>query len=413
MQYKLLTLDSADFNKKTVLVRLDLNVPVLDGKITDFSRIDSILPTLTELIEKKAKVIILSHFGRPKGKVNTDYSLHFIREVLEERLKTDVAFFPATAEQTSFENVKSYLSDSNQASVVLLENLRFYAEEEANDPFFAKKLASLGVCYVNDAFSVSHRAHASTEGVTKFLPSYAGRHLQSEIEALQSVLGSPKKPVMAIIGGSKVSTKIDVLNHLVKIVDHLVVGGGMANTFLAAQGKQIGQSLYEKEYQETALRILAEAEKTGCQILLPHDVIIASSIKDKSGAMSVSADNVPDDQMILDIGESSVEEIKQVLFKCNSLLWNGPLGAFEYEPFDQATLSIAHAANIATQENGLVSVAGGGDTLAALEKAGVKEKMTHVSTAGGAFLEWIEGKTLPGIKPLFSEQKAIHKNNHG
>ena len=390
------TLDQADVSGKRVLVRADLNVPMKDGRVTDATRIERLAPTIKDLIAKKAKVIVISHFDRPKGKRVPEMSLRPIAPVLAKVIGANVAF----ADDCIGPEAKKIVDSLQPGEVALLENLRYHNGEEANEASFVKEIAALGDVYVNDAFSAAHRAHASTEGLAYVLPAYAGRQMQAELEALTLALEHPKKPVMAIVGGAKISTKLDVLNHLVEKVDMLVIGGGMANTFLNAQGVNIGKSLCEHDLAETARAILAKAKTSGCEVILPTDAVVAEGLKEGVTSAVVDINAVPADKMILDIGPVSAAALAAKLGTCKTLLWNGPLGAFEIKPFDAGTNIIALAAAVLTQKKVLVSVAGGGDTVAALNAAGVADKLTYVSTAGGAFLEWMEGKELPGIKAL-------------
>lgn len=390
------TLDQAEVSGKRVLVRADLNVPMKDGRVTDATRIERLAPTIKDLIAKKAKVIVISHFDRPKGKRVPEMSLRPIAPALAKVIGAKVAF----ADDCIGPEAKKIVDSLQPGEVALLENLRYHNGEEANDASFVKEIAALGDVYVNDAFSAAHRAHASTEGLAHVLPAYAGRQMQAELEALTLALEHPKKPVMAIVGGAKISTKLDVLNHLVEKVDMLVIGGGMANTFLNAQGVNIGKSLCEHDLAETARAILAKAKTSGCEVILPTDAVVADGLKEGVATAVVDINSVPSDKMILDIGPASAAALEAKLGACKTLLWNGPLGAFEIKPFDVGTNIIAVAAAILTQKKALVSVAGGGDTVAALNAAGVAEKLTYVSTAGGAFLEWMEGKELPGVKAL-------------
>jgi len=381
---------------KTVLLRADLNVPMKDGQVTDATRIERLVPTIKDLAARGAKVVVLSHFDRPKGKRVPSMSLAPLAPVLGQLLGVDVAF----ADDCIGPAAKAVVDALKPGQVALLENLRYHAAEEANDADFSRDLAALGDLYVNDAFSAAHRAHASTEGIAHLLPAYAGLQMQAELEALTAALEHPKKPVMAIVGGAKISTKLDVLNHLTGKVDMLVIGGGMANTFLNAQGIDVGKSLCERDLADSAREILKAAKTNGCEILLPTDAVVADAFK--AGAASAVCDihAVPADKMILDIGPASVKALEAKLATCRTLLWNGPLGAFEIQPFDKATMAIARKAAALTASGSLVSVAGGGDTVAALNAAGVADKLTYVSTAGGAFLEWMEGKELPGVKAL-------------
>ncbi|MQB21318.1 phosphoglycerate kinase [Agrobacterium tumefaciens] len=392
--------DLTDISGKRVLVRVDLNVPVADGKVTDKTRLERVAPTILELSEKGAKVILLAHFGRPKGEPVADMSLSLIAPALEEVLDHAVhvatdCIGPAAADA---------IAKMNDGDILLLENTRFHKGEEKNDPAFVTELAKNGDVYVNDAFSAAHRAHASTEGLARHLPAYAGRTMQAELEALEKGLGAPARPVVAIVGGAKVSTKIDLLMNLVKKVDALVIGGGMANTFLAARGTQVGKSLCEHDLAETAKQIMIEAATAGCAIVLPDDGVVAREFKANAANEIVDINAIPEDAMVLDVGPKSVEAIKGWILRAETLVWNGPLGAFEIEPFDTATVAAARHAAECTKSGKLVSVAGGGDTVAALNHAGVAEDFTYISTAGGAFLEWMEGKVLPGVA-ILQEQK--------
>jgi phosphoglycerate kinase len=390
------TLGQATVAGKRVLLRADLNVPTKDGQVTDATRIERLLPTVKDLTARGARVVVLSHFDRPKGKRVPSMSLAPLAPVLGKLLGQPVTF----ADDCIGPAAAKVVDGLKDGEVALLENLRYHAGEEANDAGFIKDLAALGDIYVNDAFSAAHRAHASTEGLAHVLPAYAGLQMQAELEALTAALEHPRKPVMAIVGGAKISTKLDVLNHLTGKVDVLVIGGGMANTFLNAQGIDVGKSLCERDLAATAREIIANAKAKGCEILLPTDAVVADAFK--AGAASAVCDikAVPADKMILDIGPASIKALEAKLAACKTLLWNGPLGAFEIQPFDKATVTVARAAAALTGEGKLISVAGGGDTVAALNAAGVTEKFTYVSTAGGAFLEWMEGKDLPGVKAL-------------
>lgn len=389
------TLDDLDPRGKRVLVRVDLNVPMRDGTVTDATRIERVAPTLRELADRGAKVILLAHFGRPKGP-DTENSLRPVAEAVAQKLGQPVAFAGDCVGPKAAEAVAG-LQDG---AVLLLENTRFHKEEEKNEPGFAAELAKLGDVYVNDAFSAAHRAHASTEGVARHLPAYAGRAMQAELEALGKALEQPERPVVAVVGGAKISTKLDLLGNLVGKVDVLVIGGGMANTFLAAQGKPVGKSLCEHELGETARAILAQAEAKGCDVLLPRDAIVAGEFKAGAASHVVEIDAVGDSDMILDIGPASLRSVEETFKAAKTLVWNGPFGAFELAPFDAGTVAAAKQAAVLTKAGKLVSVAGGGDTVSALNQAGVAEAFTYVSTAGGAFLEWLEGKTLPGVKAL-------------
>lgn len=390
------TLDDVNLQGKTVLVRGDLNVPMKDGKVTDATRIERLLPTINDLKKQGARVVLLSHFGRPKGQIVPEMSLAQIQPALAEYTKCEVAF----VDESIGAKANSAVAAMKDGDILLLENLRFHAEEEKNDPDFAKQLAELGDYFVNDAFSAAHRAHASTEGIAHILPALAGRNMQKELEALDSALGNPSHPVMAIVGGAKVSTKLAVLGHLVNKVDMLVIGGGMANTFLYAMGTDVGQSLCEKDLKATALEILGKAHEAGCEILLPVDAAVAEEFKANADMEIRPVTAIQDKGMMLDIGPDSITALSAKISTCKTLLWNGPLGAFEIEPFDKGTVAIAQHAGQLAEEGKLVAIAGGGDTVAAMAHAGVSEKMTYISTAGGAFLEWMEGKTLPGVAAL-------------
>jgi phosphoglycerate kinase len=385
-----------DIRGKRVLVRVDLNVPMADGVVTDRTRIERIMPTISELSGKGAKVILLAHFGRPKGKVVEEMSLRPVAQAVEEELDHRVDF----AADCIGEEAAKEIGEMASGDVVLLENTRFHPGEENNDPKLARAFAEIGDIYVNDAFSAAHRAHASTEGIACLLPAYAGRTMQAELEALERGLGAPARPVVAIVGGAKVSTKIDLLQNLVKKVDALVIGGGMANTFLAAKGIDVGKSLCEHDLADTANAIMKEAAGTGCAIVLPIDAVIAREFKAGAENETVDVEAVPSDAMILDVGPATVAKVNAWIVQAATLVWNGPLGAFEIEPFDAATVSAARHAAAETTAGKLVSVAGGGDTVAALNHAGVAGQFTYVSTAGGAFLEWMEGKELPGVAAL-------------
>lgn len=393
------TLDDLDFRGKRAIVRLDLNVPMKDGKVTDSTRIDRSAATLKELVGKGAKVIVMAHFGRPKGKRAPEFSLQPLVAPLSQALGRPVAF----ADDCIGAPAEAAAGKLQDGDVLLLENLRFHDAEEANDPAFAKALAALADIYVNDAFSCAHRAHASTEGIAKLLPAVAGRLMQTELDHLSAALGNPKRPVMSIVGGAKVSTKLDLLGNLVGKVDLLVIGGGMANTFLFAAGKEVGKSLAERDMAETARQIVTQAKQKNCRIVLPVDAVTAAEFKAGAATRTVGIDAVPADQMILDIGPKSAGEIADLLKTCKTLVWNGPVGAFETPPFDQGTTAAAKAAAALTDAKALLSVAGGGDTVAALAHAGVVDRFSYVSTAGGAFLEWLEGKDLPGVAALKRE----------
>ncbi|MDA7430307.1 phosphoglycerate kinase [Primorskyibacter aestuariivivens] len=386
------SLDDMDLSGKIVLTRVDINVPVKDGVVTDDTRIQRILPTIRDILSAGGKPVLLAHFGRPKGQVVPEMSLRQVLPALEAALGREVTF----VETPSRDALDALPADA----VVLVENTRFTAMEEANDPQMAGFLASLGDIYCNDAFSAAHRAHASTEGVAKLLPNCAGRLMQAELSALEAALGNPERPVVAVVGGAKVSTKLDLLGNLVSKVDHLVIGGGMANTFLAAQGIDVGKSLAEHDMTGTALEIMEKAKVAGCEIILPVDVVVAREFKAGAENEVVAADACPADAMILDAGPETVAKVASVLETAKTLIWNGPMGAFEIEPFDAATNAAAKQAAELSKAGKLISVAGGGDTVAALNKAGAAEDFTYISTAGGAFLEWMEGKTLPGVAAL-------------
>jgi phosphoglycerate kinase len=390
------TLDHLDVAGKRVLLRADLNVPVRDGKIADLTRIERLSPTIRELSEKRAKIIVCSHFDRPKGKRVPAMSLAPVAAALGEVLGRRVRF----VEDCTGPAAEQAVELLSRGDLLVLENTRFYSGEEKNDPVFAAALARLADIFVNDAFSAAHRAHASTEGVAHILPAYAGRLMQAELEALDAALGNPVRPVAAIVGGAKVSTKLELLGNLVSKVDVLIIGGAMANTFLSAQGKDVGKSLQEAEMHATALDILAKAQAAGCQVILPTDAVVAAEFKPNPSTSTVPVDAVPAGTMILDVGPASVATLIERLATLKTLIWNGPLGAFETPPFDAATTALARAVADATQNAGLRSVAGGGDTVSALRHAGVLDKLSYVSSAGGAFLEWMEGKILPGVAAL-------------
>jgi phosphoglycerate kinase len=389
--------DLGDVRGKRALVRVDLNVPMQDGVVTDDTRLRATLPTVTELADKGAIVLLLAHFGRPKGERRPDMSLALITRPYEHVLGRPVRFIGEWDEAA--------VATLAPGDVAILENTRFDPGEEANDPDFARQLAALGDFYVDDAFSAAHRAHASTEGVAHLLPAYAGRAMEAELKALEAALGHPERPVAAVVGGAKVSTKLEVLRHLVGKVDHLIIGGGMANTFLAARGIGVGKSLAEHDLAATAEDILEAADKAHCTVHLPYDVVVARELAANPPSLrTCNVHEVAPDEMILDIGPAATEALADVLKTCRTLVWNGPLGAFETPPFDAATLALARTAAALTQEGSLVSVAGGGDTVAALNQAGVADAFTFVSTAGGAFLEWMEGKPLPGVEALRTDR---------
>ena len=394
------TLDALDVAGKRVLVRVDLNVPIKNGAVADNGRIERILPTLRELVAKKATVVLLSHFDRPKGKVVPEMSLGPVAQPLARALGSFVTFVPTTWNDDLAECA---VAEAGPGDVILLENTRFHPGEEKNDPEFARKLAGLGDVFLNDAFSVSHRAHASTEGVAHLLPSAAGRAVEAEIAALEQALTAPERPLWAIVGGAKVSTKLGLLSNLCRIVDGLIIGGGMANTFLAAQGKLVGKSLCEHDLANAARAILKECAEAGCEIVLPIDAVVAEHLAEGAKSASVGIDKVGADDMILDVGPQSVVELDRRLDSARTLVWNGPLGAFEVAPFDAGTSAVARHAAALTKAGRLVSIAGGGDTLAALRTADVIDDFSYVSAAGGAFLEWLEGKELPGVKVLMNQ----------
>lgn len=389
------TLDQADVKGKRVLLRVDLNVPMENGQVTDATRIERVAPTITELADKGGKVIILAHFGRPKGP-DPKESLKPVAAAVAHIVKRQVAF----AEDCIGEKAAAAVAAMKPGDILCLENTRFHKGEEKNDPAFVAELAKLGDLWVSDAFSAAHRAHASTEGLGHKLPAYAGRTMQAELEALDKALGAPKRPVVAIVGGAKVSTKLDLLENLITKVQGLVIGGAMANTFLHAQGVNVGKSLVEKDLADTARRILDKAEGAGCAIILPVDAVVAFHFAANAPSHLYGVDAIPADGMMLDIGDQSVDRIKGALDDAATLVWNGPVGAFEMPPFDKATVALARYAAARTKAGRLISVAGGGDTVAALNAAGVTNQFTYVSTAGGAFLEWMEGKALPGVEVL-------------
>jgi phosphoglycerate kinase len=388
--------DIGDVRGKRVLVREDLNVPMEGATVTDDTRLRSAAPTVAELADKGAIVLVLAHFGRPKGERNPDMSLALVTAAFRSVLGRDVRFIG----DCCGEEAEAAVAQLQPGDIALLENTRFHKGEEKNDPELAKAMAKLGDLYVNDAFSAAHRAHVSTEGLARLLPAYAGRSMQAELEALEKALGKPEHPVAAVVGGAKVSTKLDVLKHLVARVDHLIIGGGMANTFLAARGVDVGKSLCEHDLTDTAIEILDAAEKADCIVHLPYDVVVAKEFKANPPTRTVNVHEVAADEMILDVGPAAVEALGDALKTCRTLVWNGPMGAFEIPPFDTATVALAKTAAALTKGGSLVSVAGGGDTVAALNHAGVAGDFSFVSTAGGAFLEWMEGRELPGVKAL-------------
>jgi len=391
------TLDHADVAGKTVLLRGDLNVPLKDGVVTDTERLDRLAPTILELSDKGAKVAILAHFGRPKGQRVDEYSLKPVVPALSKALGgRDIAF----ADDCTGDDAVAAVAALPAGGIIVLENTRFHPGEEKNDPGLAHAMSAVGDLYVSDAFSAAHRAHASTEAIAKVLPAYAGRLMQAELEALGNALESPQKPVVAFVGGAKISIKLELLGNLVEKVDQLVLGGGMANTFLAAKGVDVGKSLCEHDMLDEARAITAKAESIGCEIVLPVDGMVASEFAENTPSEAVDVTAIPADKMMLDVGPKTIEDLKARVDAAKTVVWNGPLGAFEIAPFDQATSAVASHVAACQQAGSLLSVAGGGDTVAALGKAGVKEKFGYVSTAGGAFLEWLEGKTLPGVAAL-------------
>jgi phosphoglycerate kinase len=388
--------DLGDIKGKRALVRVDLNVPMADGRVTDETRLRALLPTVLELADKGAKVLLLAHFGRPKGAKHSEMSVSMVLDALQEVLGREIMFVPEIAGDIVAQSV-GILADGD---IALLENTRFWPGEEKNDPELARAVAANGDFYVNDAFSAAHRAHVSTEGLAHLLPAYAGRSMEAELKALEAALGNPEHPVAAVVGGAKVSSKLDVLTNLVAKVDHLIIGGGMANTFLAARGVDVGKSLCEHDLADTANAILEAADIAGCTVHLPYDVVTSLEFRANPPIRTVNVHEVAVDEMILDVGPAAVEALADVLKNCRTLVWNGPMGAFEMEPFDAATVALAKTAAALTKEGSLISVAGGGDTVAALAHAGVTQDFTFVSTAGGAFLEWMEGKPLPGVEAL-------------
>lgn len=396
---KFKTLDDlpGDITGQVALVRVDLNLPMKDGSATDLTRVEAVRPTILELADKGAKVLLLAHFGRPGGQRSSVLSTSMVVGDVERVLGREVMFIPEIAGPV----VEKSLTIFGPGDIGLLDNTRFWPGEEGNDPNLAQAIAAHGDFYVNDAFSCAHRAHASTEGLTHFLPSYAGRSMEAELKALDAALGTPEQPVAAVVGGAKVSTKLAVLENLVGRVQHLIIGGGMANTFLAARGVDVGKSLCEHDLAATAARIMDEADHAGCTIHLPYDVVVAKEFAANPPSLrTCNVHEVAADEMILDVGPQATEALADVLKTCRTLVWNGPLGAFETPPFDAATVALARTAAALTQEGSLVSVAGGGDTVAALAQAGVAGEFSYVSTAGGAFLEWMEGRVLPGVAAL-------------
>jgi len=389
--------DLGDISGKVALVRVDLNMPMNGGSVTDTTRVQASAPTILELADAGAKVLLLAHFGRPKGQRNSTMSVSMTLDAVEDVLGREVMFIPEVAGPI----VAQSIGILRGGDIGMLENTRFWAGEEANDAEFAASIAANGDFFVNDAFSAAHRAHASTEGLAHLLPAYAGRAMEKELKALDAALGNPEHPVAAVVGGAKVSSKLAVLEHLVSQVDHLIIGGGMANTFLAARGVDVGKSLCEHDLTDTANAILDAADQAGCTVHLPYDVVVSKEFAtNPSSLRTCNVHEVAADEMILDVGPQAVEALADVLKTCRTLVWNGPMGAFETEPFDTATVALARTAAALTSEGSLVSVAGGGDTVAALNHAGVAKDFTYISTAGGAFLEWMEGKELPGVAAL-------------
>lgn len=389
--------DLGDVTGKVALVRVDFNLPMKDGAVTEDTRVRAVAPTILELADKGAKVLLLAHFGRPKGNRVADQSLSLVVSAVEKVLGREVMFVPEVAGDV----VKQAAGILRAGDIALLENTRFWPGEEKNDPELVKAIAEVGDFYVNDAFSAAHRAHASTEGLAHVLPAYAGRSMQAELEALENALGNPVRPVAAVVGGAKVSSKLDVLKHLVTKVDHLIIGGGMANTFLAARGVDVGKSLCEHDLAATAEEIMEAADAAGCTVHLPYEVVVSKTFEANPPSLrTCNVHEVAADEMILDVGPSAVEALADALKTCKTLVWNGPMGAFETVPFDAATVALAKIAAALTKEGSLISVAGGGDTVAALHHAGVAGDFSYISTAGGAFLEWMEGRELPGVKAL-------------
>ena len=388
--------DLGNIKGKRALVRVDLNVPMANGRVTDAMRLNALLPTVLELADKGAKVLLLAHFGRPNGAKHSEMSVSMVLDALEKVTGREIMFVP----EITGDVVKQSVDILADGDIALLENTRFWPGEETNDLDLAKAVAANGDIYVNDAFSAAHRAHMSTEGLAHILPAYAGRSMEAELRALEAALGKPEHPVAAVVGGAKVSSKLNVLTHLVTKVDHLIIGGGMANTFLAARGIDVGKSLCEHDLADTANAILVAADDAGCTVHLPYDVVTSREFRANPPVRIVNVHDVAADEMILDVGPAAVEALADVLKNCRTLVWNGPMGAFEMPPFDAATVALAKTAAALTKEGSLISVAGGGDTVAALAHAGVTDDFSFVSTAGGAFLEWMEGKPLPGVEAL-------------
>ena len=396
------TLDHADVGGKTVIVRADLNVPTRDGEVSDTTRIDRLAPTLGELASRNAKVVVISHFGRPKVPFDPGSSLQMVLSHLSRAVGAPVKF----AENCIGDEVRRMVLDLREGEILLLENLRFHEGEEGNDPEFARELASLGDIYVNDAFSAAHREHASVSGLADLLPAYAGRLMEAELNALSKALENPERPLVALVGGAKISTKLDLLGNLVGKVDKLILGGGMANTFLAASGIAVGASLCEHDMLDQTREIMTRAAAANCKLLLPVDAVVAKDLVPGAEHQIVPVTAIPPDQKIFDIGPKTMQMLIDEIAECRTIVWNGPLGVFEVPPFDRGTMMVAAAVAEATAEGRLLSVAGGGDTTAALSQAGVEERFTYVSSAGGAFLEWLEGKTLPGVAALKARKTA-------
>ncbi len=392
------TLKSLDVTGKIVLLRADLNVPRQNHKVSDTTRIDRLKPTISYLRQQGARILILSHFGRPEGEQNPEMSLAFLAPILEKSWEAPVKFSPTCIGELA----QDIANNTKNGEIVLMENLRFHKGEKSNDPDFAKELASLGDIYVNDAFSASHRAHASTTGIASYLPNAAGLLMEEELNALNKALETPEKPVLAVTGGSKISTKLGVLENLIEKVDYLVLGGGMANTFLYAKGVDMGKSLCEKDMINTAQEIMDKADKIGCEIILPIDLITVKELKENAPNKCVNAKDIPEDEMAIDIGKETIEYISEKIKLSKTIVWNGPMGVFEIKPFDNGTNKIAEIVAQQTKDGKIISIAGGGDTVAALDNAGVTQDFTYISTAGGAFLEWLEGKELPGIAALIN-----------
>lgn len=400
MSYKMI--NSLNLQDKTVLLRADLNVPVQNGSVSDFARIDRLKPTIDHLLKHNCKVVIISHFGRPKGEINPEFTLSFLPATLEKQWGHPVCF----AEDCIGEKAQTAINDLQNGEIILLENLRFHSDEEKNAEAFASELAKLADIYINDAFSASHRAHASIAGITKFMPSVAGLLIQEELQNLETTLNTPEKPMAAVVGGAKISTKLSLLKSLVQKVDYLILGGGMANTFLLARGIKIGKSLSEPNMVGEALMISELADQHGCTIVLPIDVNSASEFSENARHEIQPTGVIDDDMMVLDIGPESIQNVKEILKTCKTVIWNGPMGAFEIKPFDIGTNELAKVVAELTQNSAVKSIAGGGDTIAALDGTDSSKHFTYISTAGGAFLEWLEGKTLPGIAALQTTTEA-------